>query len=123
MEDILKLEQTNRLREFLQKNPEATLTQITAYTYNNESIDSRSKEGRALKQYLLDNNIEYKNRSVFQRDRVALTEDQEEFINNNYKNQHYLDMAKILFKNNNLTHLSLEAREVNKFVEKIQKNH
>jgi len=109
MDDILTLEQKNRLIEILQKNPEATLTEITAYTYNNENIDSRSKEGRILKQYLLDNNIEYKNRSVFQRDRVSLTKDQEEFIKNNYKNQHYLDMAKILFKNNNLTHLSLES--------------
>jgi hypothetical protein len=117
----LTQEQQDRVKEILQKNPDATLTEITAYTYNNENIDSRSKEGRILKQYLLDNNIEYKNRSVFQRDRVALTADQEEFVKNNYKNQHYLDMAKILFKNNNLTHLSLEAREVNKFVETLQK--
>jgi hypothetical protein len=121
MDDSLTLEQKNRLTEFLQKNPEATLTEITAYTYNNENIDSRSKEGRILKQYLLDNNIEYKNRSVFQRDRIKLNSEHEEFIKNNYKNQHYLDMAKILFKNNNLTHLSLEAREVNKFVEELQK--
>ena len=117
----LTQEQQNRVKEILQKNPDATLTEITAYTYSNDSIDSRSKEGRILKQYLLDNNIEYKNRSVFQRDRVALTADQEEFVKNNYKNQHYLDMAKILFKNNNLTHLSLEAREVNKLVETLQK--
>jgi hypothetical protein len=122
MDDILTLEQKNRLNEILQKNPEATLTEITAFTYNNENIDSRSKEGRILKKYLLDNNIEYKNRSVFQRDRVQLTPDQEEFVKNNYKNQHYLDMAKILFKNNNLTHLSLESREVNKFVSKLQKD-
>lgn len=121
MEKIFTLEQQNRLKEFLQKNPEATLTEITAYTYNNDNIDSRSKEGRILKKYLLDNNIEYKNRSVFQRERVSLTEDHKEFIKNNYKNQHYLDMAKILFKNNNLTHLSLESREVNKYVNKLQK--
>jgi len=121
MEETLTLEQQNRVKEFLQKNPNATLTEITSYTYDNENIDSRSKEGRILKQFLLDNNIEYKNRSVFQRDRVKLTTEHEEFIKNNYKNQHYLDMAKILFKNNNLTHLSLEAREVNKFIEELQK--
>ena len=118
----LDQQQQNRVKEILQKNPDATLTEITAYAYENETVDSRSKEGRALKQFLLDNNIEYKNRSVFQRDRVSLTTEQEEFIKNNYKNQHYLDMAKILFKNNNLTHLSLESREVNKLVEKIQKS-
>jgi hypothetical protein len=117
----LSIYQTNRVKEILEKSPEASLTEITAYVYENDKIDSRSKEGRILKQYLLNNNIEYKNRSVFQRDRVSLTKDHEEFIKNNYKNQHYLDMAKILFKNNNLTHLSLEAREVNKYVNKLQK--
>jgi hypothetical protein len=114
--------QKNRVLEILQKNSEASLTEITTYVYENENIDSRSKEGRILKKYLLDNNIEYKNRSVFQRDRVELTDEHKEFVRNNYKNQHYLDMAKILFKKNNLTHLSLEAREVNKFVEKLQKD-
>lgn len=118
----LTIEQQNRAREILQKNPDATLTEITAYAFGDTSVDSRSKEGRALKKFLLDNNIEYKNRSVFQRDRVSLTEEQEEFIRNNYKNQHYLDMAKILFKNNGITHLSLEAREVNKLVETLQKD-
>lgn len=121
MDDILTLEQKNRLSEILKKNPEATLTEITVYTYNNQSVDSRSKEGRILKKYLLDNNIEYKNRSVFQRERVKLTPEHEEFIKNNYTNQHYLDMAKILFNNNNLTHLSLESREVNAYVSKLQK--
>ena len=77
MNDILTLVQKNRLTEILQKNPEATLTEITTYTYNNNDIDSRSKEGRILKQYLLDNNIEYKNRSVFQRYRISLKKDQE----------------------------------------------
>ncbi len=114
-------DQQKRVKEILEKNSDASLTEITAYVYQNDNIDSRSKEGRILKQFLLDNNIEYKNRSVFQRDRVTLTSEQEEFVKNNYKNQHYLDMAKILFKNNNLTHLSLEAREVNKFVEDLQK--
>ena len=66
----LDQQQQNRVKEILQKNPDATLTEITAYAYENETVDSRSKEGRALKQFLLDNNIEYKNRSVFQRDRV-----------------------------------------------------
>lgn len=122
MSDILTEEQQNRTREILKKNPEATLTEITAYTYNDDKIDSRSKEGRTVKKFLVDNKIEYKNRSVFTRDRVELDESHKEFIRNNYKNQHYLDMAKILFQNNNLTHLSLEAREVNKFVEKIQKD-
>lgn len=120
MSDLTE-DQSNRIKEILKKNPEASISEITTYAYNDSSIDSRSKEGRAVKKFLLDNKIEYKNRSVFTRDRIELTNEHEEFIKNNYKNQHYLDMAKILFKNNTLTHLSLESREVNKYVNKLQK--
>jgi hypothetical protein len=120
MSDLTE-EQGNRIKEILKKNPEASISEITIYAYDDPSMDSRSKEGRAVKKFLLDNKIEYKNRSVFTRDRIELTKEQKEFIQNNYKNQHYLDMAKILFKNNDLTHLNLEAREINKYIEIIQK--
>ena len=120
MSDLTE-DQSNRVRELLKYNPESSISEINTYAYDDPSIDSRSKEGRAVKKFLLDNKIEYKNRSVFTRDRIELTKEQLEFIENNYKNQHYLDMAKILFKNNDLTHLNLEAREVNKYVETIQK--
>lgn len=118
----LNEEQKTRARDFIKKNPEATLTEITSHTYNNKKIDSRSKEGRLLKKFLLDNKIEYKNRSVFTKPRIQLTKEQKEFIENNYKNQNYIDMARVLFQNNNLTHLSLESREISKFIELLRKN-
>jgi hypothetical protein len=114
-------EQKELIKKELKLNPEITLSALTAKVYSDPSIDSRSKKGRLVKAFITDNNLEYKDRSIFQRDRVSLTQEQEEFIRNNYKNQHYLDMAKVLFKNNNLTHLNLEAREVSKFVDKLKK--
>jgi hypothetical protein len=51
--------QKSRVKEILAKNPDASITEITAYVYENNNIDSRSKEGRILKQYLLDNNNYY----------------------------------------------------------------
>jgi hypothetical protein len=116
----LTSDQKELIKEELKNNPEITLSALTAKVYNDPEVDSRSRRGRLVKAFLVENNLEYKDRSIFQRDRVSLTKEQEEFIRNNYKNQHYLDMARILFQNKNLTHLNLEAREVSKFVEKLK---
>jgi hypothetical protein len=121
-EAVLYDEQKQRIRDCISLNPDATLTEITSYAYNDEKIDSRSKEGRLVKQFLLDNKIEYKNKSVTQRERVNLTEEQKEFIKNNYKGQNYVDLAKTLFSNDRLTHVTLECREVNSYIQELQKN-
>lgn len=122
VEAVLYEEQQQRIRDYLIINPDATLTEITSYGYNDPKIDSRSKEGRLVKQFLLDNKIEYRNKSVTQRERVILTDEQKEFINNNYKGQNYVDLAKTLFGNDKLTHVTLECREVNSYVQELQKN-
>jgi len=114
-------EQKQRIRELVSKNPDATITELTAYAYQDDSIDSRSKEGRNVKKFLLDNKITYKNKSVTQRERVELTDEQKEFIKNNYKDQHYVELAKTLFTNDRLTHVTLECREVNAYIQSLQK--
>jgi hypothetical protein len=121
-EAVLYEEQQQRIRDYMGLNPDATLTEITSYAYNDQSIDSRSKEGRLVKQFLLDNKIEYKNKSVTQRERISLTEEQKEFVKNNYKGQNYIDLAKTLFQNDRLTHVTLECREVNSYIQELQKN-
>lgn len=104
------------------KNPDISLSELTAMVFKDKTVDSRSKRGRLVKNYLIDNKIQYKDRSVYQRERVELTDEQREFIKNNYKSQNYLDMARILFKKPDLTHLNLESKEVSKFVEHLQKD-
>jgi|GEM_PF-670008 len=121
-EAVLYEEQEQRIRDYIVLNPDATLTEITAYAYNDDKVDSRSKEGRLVKQFLLDNKIEYKNKSVIQRERISLTDEQKEFIKNNYKGQNYVDLAKALFNNDRLTHVTLECREVNNYIQELQKN-
>lgn len=121
-EAVLYDEQKQRIRDCISRNPDATLTEITSYAYNDEKIDSRSKEGRLVKQFLLENKIEYKNKSVTQRERISLSDEQKEFIKNNYKGQNYVDLAKTLFGNDRLTHVTLECREVNNYIQELQKN-
>jgi hypothetical protein len=118
---MLTEEQQEKIREIVTANPDSTLSEITAFAFGNNDIDSRSKEGRAVKQFILDNNLSYKNTSVTQRERVSLTDSQKEFILNNYKNQHYVEIAKIIFQNDKLTPVTLEAKEVNSYILGLQK--
>lgn len=118
---MLTEQHKQRIYEILNKNPEATLSEITCFVYENKNIDTRSKQGREIKKFIVDNNIEYKNHSVYQRDRISLSESQKEFIKNNFRDQHYLDIAKLLFKKD-LTHLSLESKEVSKYINFLKKD-
>lgn len=118
---MLSEEQQEKIKNYIISNPDATLSEITSFAFSNELIDSRSKEGRAVKQFLLDNNLSYKNTSVTQRERVTLTDSHKEFIKNNYKIQHYLEIAKIIFQNQKLTPVTLEAKEVNSYIVNLQK--
>jgi len=118
---MLTEEHQLKIKEIVATNPDSTLSEITAFAFGNNDVDSRSKEGRAVKQFLVENNLSYKNTSVTQRERVSLTESQKEFILNNYKNQHYLEIAKIIFQNDKLTPVTLEAKEVNSHIISLQK--
>jgi hypothetical protein len=118
---MLTEQHQQKIREIVTNNPDSTLSEITAFAFDNNDIDSRSKEGRAVKQFLVDNNLSYKNTSVVQRDRVSLTDSQKEFILNNYKTQHYVEIAKIIFQNDKLTPVTLEAKEVNSYILSLQK--
>jgi hypothetical protein len=120
-ETLLTEQHQQKIKEIVAAKPDSTLSEITAFAFDNNDIDSRSKEGRAVKQFLLDNNLTYKNTSVTQRERVSLTEEQKEFINNNYKNQHYVEIAKLIFKNDKLTPVTLECKEVNAYITELQK--
>lgn len=121
MADELSVEQQQKIRDLIATNPDATLSEIASCAFDNAEIDSRSREGRMVKQFLVNNKLEYKNRSVFQRERVTLTDEHKEFIKNNYKTQHYVEIAKILFKNDNLTPVTLECRAVNSHIVELQK--
>ena len=88
-----------------------------------DSIDGRSKEGRAIKQFLASRDLKPKTTSVYsKKERADLTSDQKEFINNNFTLMTYVEVAKVLFKDNTLTNLSIEAITVKEYIDSIQTN-
>ena len=55
----------------------ADLTELTKLVFpEKENIDGRSKEGRAVRKFLLDNNIQYETKHVYPKEDVVLSEEQ-----------------------------------------------
>lgn len=58
------------------------LTQLTRLVFPEDGdIDGRSKQGRAVRAFLADQQIEYETKHIYPKEEIVLTEEQKEFIN------------------------------------------
>ena len=71
-------EQKELIRESFKSNP--SLISLTRQVFQNEELDGRSKEGRAVKKYLSQLNLDYETTAWSKQDDVSLTEEQIDFI-------------------------------------------
>jgi hypothetical protein len=117
---VLTKDQEQIIKDYLSENKDAGLSDITSKAFGREDLDSRTKEGRAVKKFLIENSLGFKNKSVIPRERIVLTDDHKEFIKNHYKDQHYIDIAKTIFNKPNLTHVTLECREVSAYIAQLK---
>ena len=67
-------EQKAQIEEEYNKTPD--LKHITQTVFNDESLDGRSKEGRAVRAFLINNNLEFTTTLVPRVDEVDLTSEQ-----------------------------------------------
>ena len=82
--------------------------------------DGRSKEGRAVKAFLSEIDLSAIPASEYQKvDKPELTEEHKEFIRNNRDTMKYVEMSRILFKNDSLTSLSAEVRMVTQYCKSL----
>ena len=81
-------------------------------------FDGRSNEGRTIKAFLAIKNIKAKPSNVYEPKVLSLnlSEQQKEFIYNNATLMSPVEIAKILFKDESLSHLSAEARLVSAYI-------
>ena len=98
------------------KGEEPNLRELSFYVFG-EGIDGRSKEGRALKDFLAEYEIKPKGAQVYKaKERKTLTQEQKDYIENNCGNMSALEMSRVLFKDNKLSNFSVEARTVDEFI-------
>jgi len=102
-------------------NPPSLLELIRIAFPDDEKIDGRSKEGKAVKEFLATRKIKARAAHEYKyKEKIILTEEQKEYIQNNGAMMKGLEMAKILFKDHRLTQLNQETRAVNEYAKTLR---
>lgn len=103
-----------------QENIDVSLIHLIQNVAGLTGKDGRSKEGRAVKSFLSEIELNAIPASEYQKvDRPELTEEHKEFIKNNRGTMKYVEMSRILFGNESLTSLSAEVRMVSQYCKNL----
>ena len=114
---------TDNQKEFIDNNYKsiADLILLTRAVFLDETLDGRTKEGRAVRHYLAENNLEYNTTKHARVENVELTDDHKEFIRNNcVAGFSAVRLAQLAFKDESIKSLSVHHREVNKYVKQLE---
>jgi hypothetical protein len=96
------------------------LTELTRIVFEDESLDGRTKEGRAVRSFLVEESLEYKTTRKEKRDDIEFTEEQGEFILKYAKEgMSAYEISKILFPDVNVTNLSKEVIELAEYIKNL----
>lgn len=84
------------------------------------NADGRTKEGKAIRAFLSSKSISARSlHDYVPKEKIELTEEQREYIVNNVKTMKSYEMARVIFNNFELSHVSQEARSINEFVKTL----
>ena len=122
--DLTQEQQLKLLEEWNNRpdNP-PSLVELVKLAFNRDDLDGRSKEGKAVKNFLASRQIKPKKSHEYQaKGLIELSDEQKEYISNNCSTMTGVEIAKILFKNGNLTNLSQETRSVLEYMKTVPSN-
>jgi len=95
-----------------------SLLELIRIAFPDDSFDGRSKEGRAIKDFLATRKIKARGAHEYKpKDKIELTEDHKEFIRNNAAYMSPTEIARVIFKNDEITPLHQETRAVGEYAE------
>lgn len=117
-------QQLNLLNEWNNRpdNP-PSLVELVQLAFGRGDLDGRSKEGKAVKEFLASRQIKPKKSHEYQaKGLLELSLEHKEYISNNCHTMTGLEMARILFKNEKLTNLSQETRSILEYMKSIPSN-
>ena len=126
-EDIFVLSEEQKLKLLNEWNNRPddppSLAELVKIAFDREDLDGRSKEGKAVKQFLASRQIKPRKSHEYEaKGLIELDNERKEYISNNCHTMTGLEMAKILFKNNLLTNLSQETRSILEYMKVIPTN-
>lgn len=110
-------EQKNIVREN-SKNI-SDLSELTALVFPEaESVDGRTKEGRAVREFLLKNKIDYDTKHIYPKEDIELSDEQKSFVDESItQGMTCMQVASILFPEQRLVHTSKEYLSVYNYVD------
>jgi len=89
------------------------LIDLTRQCFENDSLDGRSREGRAVRKFLVENSIDFRTTSRQPTENIDFTREQREFILQQAENGlSSLEIARIVFPDRRVPPLSNEQRAV-----------
>ena len=110
---------TDEHKKFIDENHAKIpdLIELTRAVFGDDEIDGRSKEGRAVRKYCVDNKIDFKTTQHKKVKNITLTEDQKEVcIEYARDGMNAYQIANLLFPDNNITPLSRETLDITDFL-------
>ena len=115
------MELTKEQKQILRENARdiTDLTELTRLAFPDaEKVDGRSKQGRAVREFLLNNEIEYETKHIYPKDNIELTQDQKDFVDQSVSNgMTCTQVASVLFPEARITHTSKEYQAVFEYVD------
>ena len=83
-----------------------------------QNVDGRTKEGRAVREFLLRNKIDYETKHVYPREDIILSDEQKSFIDESIgQGMTCMQVASIIFPDQRLVHSSKEYMTVYNYVD------
>jgi hypothetical protein len=106
---------TQEQKDYIKNNAAkvSNLNELTQKCFRDDDLDGRTKEGRAVRKYLLENNIDYKTTRRRPQDKIELNDSQKDFIiQQAQEGLSSLEIAKLIFPQKQVKPLSNEQRTV-----------
>lgn len=114
----LNLDQKKFIDEHFAQMPD--LIELTRAVFMNESLDGRTKEGRAVREYLARQDLNYKTTKVEKVKDVKLSTEQQEFVQEYAADEmNAYQIAQIIFPNKNITPLSKETLVIADYIKEV----
>jgi hypothetical protein len=121
MSDIeLTNEQKTQITREFSRNPD--LKHITQIVFQDDSLDGRSKEGRAVRSFLINNNLTFTTTLVPKVEEIDLDAEQKEFLmsSNVERGMNALEITRLTFKDREIQPLSQQHRTVMEFLRRYR---
>tara|TARA_Y100001938_G_scaffold139348_1_gene206110 strand:+ start:403 stop:1452 length:1050 start_codon:yes stop_codon:yes gene_type:complete len=109
-------------KQFLRENAAkiTSLIDLTRQCFEDDKLDGRSKEGRAVRKFLVENSINFRTTATSRTENIELTQQQKDFILEQAESGlSSLEIAKIIFPEKNVKSLSNEQRTVLAFIREV----